>query len=108
MTLKIRNRWHYKGRDIQAENRFWWDWEAFLDDSGSGELSNVDYVEYILHPTFHQPIKKITNPLGGFVLKAAGWGTFMLKAFVYTKDGKKMKLTHELELNLKPEEGITE
>ncbi len=104
MTLKLRNRWHNKG--IQ-EGSDWWDWEAFLDDSGSGELSNVDYVEYILHPTFPHPIKKITNPQGGFVLNATGYGIFLLKAFVYTKDGKQMKLTHELELNYEPKEGPT-
>ena len=104
MTLKIRNRWHYKG-DLHKD---WFDWEAFLDDSGSGELSNVDYVEYILHPTFPNPIRRISNPQGGFVLKTTGWGIFTLKAFVYTKNGKKIRLTHELELKYEPKEGITE
>jgi transcription initiation factor IIF auxiliary subunit len=105
MTLRIRNRWHYRG---MSEGYQWWDWEAFLDDSGSGELSNVNYVEYILHPTFPHPIRKITNPRGGFVLKTAGYGTFMFKAFVYTKDGGKKELTHILKLESEPEEGITD
>jgi transcription initiation factor IIF auxiliary subunit len=104
MTLKLRNRWHYKG--IQ-EGSDWWDWEAFLDDGGSGELFNVNYVEYILHPTFPHPIRKITNPQDGFVLKSTGWGTFMLIAFVHTKDGRKMKLTHQLVLNHEPIEGTS-
>jgi transcription initiation factor IIF auxiliary subunit len=101
MSLRIRNKWHYKGKD-------WWDWEAFLDDDGSGELRNVDYVEYILHPTFASPLRKITNPRGGFIIKAAGWGTFELAAFVYTKDGKKRKLTHLLKLKFDPKEGVSE
>lgn len=100
MALRLRNRWHYKGKD-------WWDWEVFLDDSGSGELSNVDYVEYVLHPTFPNPVRKISSPTGGFVLKASGWGIFMLKAFLHTKDGRKMKLMHELELYRNPKTGTT-
>lgn len=104
MTLKIRNRWLYRG---MSEGYQWWDWEAFLDDSGSGELARVDYVEYILHPTFPHPVRKITNRQGGFVLKSAGYGTFMLQAIVYC-DGKKERLTHTLKLESEPEEGITQ
>ncbi len=100
MALKLRNRWHYKEND-------WWDWEVFLDDSGSGELSNVAYVEYVLHPTFLNPVRKISDSKGGFVLKTSGWGIFMLKAFVHTKDRRKIKLKHELELHIVPKQGIT-
>ena len=100
MALELRNRWHYRGGDR-------WEWEAFLDDGGSGELSNVDYVEYVLHPTFSNPIRRITAREGGFVLETAGWGTFILKAFVHTKDRRKMKLTHQLELHYDPKEGTS-
>lgn len=105
MTLKIRNRWHYRGI---SEGNQWWDWEVFLDDNGSGELSKVNYVEYILHPTFPHPVRKISVRQGGFVLKSAGYGTFMLQAFVYTYDGKKKTLTHVIKLESEPEEGITQ
>lgn len=100
MGLKLRNRWHYKGDD-------WWEWEAFLDDSGSGELSNVNFVEYVLHPTFRNPVRIVVPPEGGFVLETAGWGAFTLKAFVHAKGGKKMKLTHDLELHYEPKEGTS-
>ncbi len=100
MALKLRNKWKYEGKD-------WWAWEAFLDDSGSGELANVNYVEYVLHPTFPNPVRKVTNPKGGFVLKTSGWGFFLLKAFVHTKDGRKQKLTHLLELKQDPPEGTS-
>lgn len=101
MTLRIRNRWRYKGND-------WWQWEAFLDDEGSGELEQVDYVEYVLHPTFSNPVRRIADPEGGFILKTAGWGTFELKAFVHTKGGGKHKLTHQLKLSYDPPEGTSE
>jgi transcription initiation factor IIF auxiliary subunit len=93
MALKLKNSWFYKGDD-------WWDWEAFIDDEGSGELSNVDYVEYVLHPTFPNPLRKITNPQGGFRLKTSGWGPFYLKAFVHYKDVGKKPEPLELLLNL--------
>jgi hypothetical protein len=34
MALELRNRWRNKS-DV------WWDWEAFLDDLGTGDLGNV-------------------------------------------------------------------
>lgn len=100
MSFRIRNSWKYEGED-------WWSWNAFLDDSGSGDLSNVSYVEYILHPTFPNPVVTISDSKDGFVLEASGWGTFLLKAFVHTKNGEKIKLTHELELPYDPQEGIS-
>ena len=100
MSLRLRNKWHYKGKGL-------WDWEVFLDDNGSGELSRVDYVEYILHPTFPVPIRKVVERRKGFVFRAEGWGAFELKAFVYKKDGTKIKLTHFLELSADPEKGVS-
>lgn len=100
MTLTLRNRWDHKGGQ-------WWEWEAFLDDAGSGELENVERVEYVLHPTFRDPIREVTFPEGGFLMRTAGWGTFPLKAFVYLRNGQKLKLTHEIELFSDPPRGIS-
>ena len=100
MSLRLRNTWNYKGND-------WWEWEAFLDDEGSGELSNVKFVEYVLHETFPNPIRRIDSPKGGFRLETAGWGTFDLIAFVHYKDGKKVRLKHEIQLEYEPEKGAS-
>jgi transcription initiation factor IIF auxiliary subunit len=100
MALKLRNRWKYRGND-------WWEWEAFLDDGGSGELQHVVSVEYVLHPTFRNPVREVRDPAGGFRLATGGWGTFSLKAFVRTDKGDKQKLTHELELASHPPEGMS-
>ena len=98
MTLKLRNDWNYKGDDL-------WEWGAFLDDRGSGELSNVEFVEYVLHETFPTPVRRIDTTDGGFRLDAGGWGTFVLKAFVHFKDGKKTKLEHDIQLKYDPKDG---
>lgn len=106
MTLKIRNNWHYKGC---YKGNDWWEWEAFIDDNGSGELSNINYVEYILHPTYSFPVQKITNPQGGFILKGnGGYGMFELKAFVFFNNGKMLKLTHDLFLACDPTDGTSD
>jgi len=100
MALRLRNTWRNKGGG-------WWEWRAFIDDEGSGELAQVDHVEYVLHPTFPNSIRKVDNPRGGFALETAGWGVFELKAFVHMKNGKKEKLTHILELSTYPPEGVS-
>lgn len=100
MKLKLRNTWRYKGDD-------WWEWEAFLDDGGSGDLERVSSVEYILHETFPDPIRKVKDRSGGFRLESGGWGEFGLKAFATLKDGTKKRLTHEIKLMYDPPEGVS-
>ena len=101
MNLKLRNRWKFIGDKKDP----WWEWAAFLDDSGSGDLSKVESVEYVLHPTFAVPVLEVENPKGGFVLETKGWGDFKLKAFVHLKGGEKIRLTHDLVLQEDPEVG---
>jgi transcription initiation factor IIF auxiliary subunit len=103
MALKLRNSWKYIG-DNDGD---WWEWKAFLDDFGSGELANVESVEYVLHPTFPEPVREVDDPDDGFALETGGWGEFKLKAFVHLKDGEKIKLTHDLVLKDKPKTGVS-
>jgi transcription initiation factor IIF auxiliary subunit len=100
MTLRLRNRWSYRGDGG-------WDWEAFLDDSGSGELRRVEFVDYLLHETFPEPRRRVADPDGGFRLAAAGFGDFDLKAFVHFRDGTRKRLVHTLELRQQPALGIS-
>ena len=100
MSLRLRNRWNYKG-----DNR--WEWEAFIDDNGTHELKDVQYVEYVLHRTFKNPVREIREKEGGFVLKTNGWGTFTLKAFINKKDNSRIKLDHEIVLQFDPPIGVS-
>ncbi len=101
MSLKLKNKWNYRGDDR-------WRWEAFLDDEGSGELKDVESVEYILHPTFRNPIRRIEDPEGGFSLNTEGWGVFDLKAFAQMKDGSMRPLSHLVKLEYDPPTGVSE
>jgi transcription initiation factor IIF auxiliary subunit len=98
MSIKLKNDWKYKGDDR-------WNWELYIASDNKSELEKVDSVKYILHPTFKNPVREITDKSDGFRLKSNGWGSFEVKAFVYFKNGKKMKLVHELELYYDPEQG---
>ncbi len=105
MPFRLRNRWRFLGPGDDGRDR--WNWEAFLHADQSEDLTRVEYVEYILHPTFPNPIRTITSPDGGFVLKSSGWGSFELRAIVQTKDGERIPLTHQIQLNYEPEEGVS-
>jgi transcription initiation factor IIF auxiliary subunit len=94
-----------KPREISTENtakkvdKDLWEWEVFL--VGDKEtLDEINYVEYILHPTFRDPIKKIEErgdePDKGFFLRAKGWGIFPIGVKVVFKDGEIKYLEHML------------
>ncbi len=100
MSLRLRNTWEYKGDE-------WWEWAAYIDDDGTGELSKVEFVEYKLHETFPEPIRRVDARKGGFRLDSEGWGSFNLKAFVHFKDGRKSKLQHEIKLEYTPKTGTS-
>jgi len=101
MSLKIKNNWNYIGDDR-------WDWEAFIDDNDTGELDDIKFVEYVLHPTFINPIRKSYDRQNKFMIDTNGWGTFILKAFVFKNDGTKVKLEHLIKLEYDPKKGTTE
>lgn len=100
MSLRLRNSWKYVGNKR-------WDWEIFLEDDGSGEIDNIASVEYILHPTFPDPRRIVSNRKSKFKLKSNGWGVFWIKAFANTRSGEKIKLKHYLELHSDPKSGTT-
>jgi transcription initiation factor IIF auxiliary subunit len=50
-------------------------------------LSNIEHVEYYLHPTFNPNIVKSFNKDNNFLLNLTSYGTFDLKAKVFLKDG---------------------
>ena len=100
MGIRLRNRWKLVEKD-------YWEWEAFIDDNGSGELDEIEYVEYILHPTFKDPVRKIRSRRTNFTMETAGWGTFSLKAYLNKKDGTIKKLDLEIVLKNRPPEGVS-
>ena len=101
LQLKLKNNWNMVKKDL-------WRWSVFLDDNGSGDLEKVDYVDYVLHPTFPNPRRTIRNHKTSFELSTSGWGTFQIRAFVHTKNGEKIKIEHHLVLKYNPPQGETD
>jgi transcription initiation factor IIF auxiliary subunit len=97
-NIQLHNSWRYEGED-------WWSWSAYITGS---DLSNVSCVQYILHPTFRQPVRKIQKRETGFRLDTEGWGTFPLKAIVQFKDGTEQILTRSIILKYEPKLGCTD
>jgi serine/threonine protein kinase len=88
--LKLRNTWE---RLPPRNGQDWWNWSVYLD----GDISNVDHVVYVLHPTFRDPVQTVRTPENRFAFATSGWGTFVVKAQVSMKDGSTLDLDHRLE-----------
>ncbi|MBC8508548.1 MAG: hypothetical protein ISR58_00520 [Anaerolineales bacterium] len=75
----------YIRQDASPSSEGWWDWAIWLEGS-SDDLEDVAYVEYVLHPTFPNPVQKVTNRDSNFRLSARGWGEFNIKARVHFEE----------------------
>ncbi|MCD4741824.1 MAG: hypothetical protein K8R67_04985 [Desulfobacteraceae bacterium] len=53
-------------------------------------LDEVSSVEYHLHHTFTDPVRKVNNRTNSFELTLNAWGQFTIKANVYFKDSEQM------------------
>lgn len=90
MELKIERATEYQGND-------YWRWSVWLSGPAT-DLDQVKYVEYRLHPTFPNPVRRIDSREDNFKLRSAGWGEFLIYANVATKNGDTIRLSHRLEL----------
>ena len=81
----------YEGQD-------WWKWAVWIEAPDEA-LDSIEFVEWTLHPSFPNPIRKINNRASKFRLETGGWGVFQIVARVQTKDGIQTKLRHYLRLH---------
>ena len=98
MDLTLNNSSRFSGQEGK-EN--WWEWTAYIDAGQPQALNDIDFVEYHLHPSFKNPIRRVFDRGGGFPLKMEGWGAFKLRARVVYKPHcrqKNVTLAHTLRL----------
>ena len=88
--LQVRQSEKYEGGD-------WWQWAVWLEGPAEA-LDQVMLVEWTLHPTFPNPVRKTTSRSDNFRLESAGWGVFPIVVRVQMKDGTQQKLVHQLAL----------
>jgi transcription initiation factor IIF auxiliary subunit len=78
-----------------------WEWTVYLQGS-EDVLNRVQCVEYTLHPTFADPIRRVCSRGRGsqaFPLMGRGWGTFKIRLRVFLKDGQVQNLEHDLKFS---------
>jgi hypothetical protein len=88
--IKLKNSAEYKGKDR-------WEWSVWVDGPAE-RLDEIASVEYILHPTFVQPVRIVTDRTSNFKLSSRGWGEFMIHANVKNHGGGIQRLEHWLKL----------
>jgi transcription initiation factor IIF auxiliary subunit len=79
-------------------NRQFYKWRVFVDEPRD-TLTQIDSVEYTLHPTFPEPHQVRTDPSDNFALDASGWGEFNILVTVRYKDGREEQTQHWLDLS---------
>ena len=84
-------------QDFKYQGENWWKWWAWIDGS-STELDKIELVTWMLHPTFHVPVRESLDRESKFKIETEGWGIFTLKAKIKLKDGSFKRLEHELVL----------
>jgi transcription initiation factor IIF auxiliary subunit len=89
--LEIRQSEKYEGND-------WWKWAVWVEGPEEA-LDQIDYVEWMLHPTFPNPVRKCHDRETKYKLETAGWGVFPIRARVWNKDGSNTTLSHYLKLH---------
>ena len=72
-----------------------WKWSVWLIGNPI-ELGAVKYVEYLLHPTFKEPIRRIDDRVSAFRLDSSGWGEFVIRARLVFNDGSEASLSYRL------------
>jgi hypothetical protein len=73
-------------------------WRVFLNESPA-VLDTIAEVEYVLHPTFPEPIQVRKDPNTKFALEASGWGQFTILITIRYKDGRIQKTSYPLDFS---------
>ena len=83
MSVTFRN---YSMKTGTRHDMAWYEWCIFSPDSAD-VLENVREVEYQLHPSFADPIRRIDDLEHRFALFSSGWGEFTVRVKVAYKNG---------------------
>ena len=75
----------------------WYEWVVYVDE-GSKILDQIKAVEYLLHRTFPEPLRRSTDRNSKFALKSSGWGEFDILITVFFTDGSRLETSYSLDL----------
>jgi transcription initiation factor IIF auxiliary subunit len=72
------------------------------------ELSQIENVTYVLHPTFVNPVRTVANRASKFKLSSQGWGIYPIRINVLKRDGSMDTFVHELDLSYPDDASVAE
>ena len=93
-SIKINNLARFVG--VQNDQD-WYEWMVFIDE-GEELLQQIESVEYLLHRTFPNPLRRATDSGNHFALKSGGWGEFNIFITVFLTNGERYETTYRLDL----------
>ena len=73
-------------------------WAVWIEANES-DLSAIDHVEYLLHPTFPNRLRKSDDHASNFKIESKGWGEFRIDISITKNSGEVIKLWHWLSLS---------
>lgn len=95
--MNIANEKYKITQDYQYQDNDWWSWQIWIDAADKA-LDKINYVEYTLHSTFKNPVRKVNDRSSKFMLKEEGWGAFTVYAKIILNNGSTVLLEHDLQL----------
>jgi transcription initiation factor IIF auxiliary subunit len=69
------------------------------------ELNSIEMVEYMLHPSFHNPRRTSKDRENGFAIEIWTWGMFETTVTIHFRDGKTEDTSHYLKYSLPADDG---
>lgn len=72
-----------------------YEWKIGID-AASAVLDSISSVQYVLHPSYSNPIREVDDRSGKFALTFTGSGPFTLVANVQFRNGEMVSVKHEL------------
>ena len=81
----------------KAADKGRFDWCVYLDELPQ-VISTIEYVRYLLHPSFPNPERITRDADSRFAVYSNGWGNFVIHTEVRTKDRKVEHGEYKLQL----------
>lgn len=83
---------------VFSSDRIYYKWRVFVDEPQE-DLNKIEEVQYLLHPTFPEPLHVRNNPGDGFSVEASGCGEFWIQITITYKDGANINTRYHLDLS---------
>jgi len=101
-TIKFNNLARYTGL---RNGQDWYEWLVYVDEP-SEVLSQIKSVEYLLHRSFPNPLRKRVNRDENFSLESSGWGEFTMRITVFFNNGRRIETSYNLDLSKKWDQSV--